>query len=247
MDVDAPNLLKRCSSAPLINEASPTAVTSPTTSTAPRDTSCFTMFSSSNQHRTRRFSASFSPLATHSQNSFSPRLTPRVSQLRQEECADVSNTREVAHEREVHSAMQMSQSWEDLTIMPGGLGGAGAPMSPTRPNRFSPGVSPSPTRKAFATRRSLSPIAVRPSCLSPVNRPSGLVPPIKRRFDLDDAPSAKRSCWSTDRLTPSTPGTPDSLIDSPSGFVFTPISSRVQPMQESQESREENHKPQNPS
>lgn len=44
-----------------------------------------------------------------------PRLTPRVSQLRQEECADM-NTREVTHEREVHTAMQISQSWEDLTL-----------------------------------------------------------------------------------------------------------------------------------
>lgn len=45
-----------------------------------------------------------------------PRLTPRVSQLRQEECADISNSREVTHEREVHSALQISQSWEDLTL-----------------------------------------------------------------------------------------------------------------------------------
>lgn len=40
-----------------------------------------------------------------------PRLTPRVSQLRQEECADV-NSREVNHEREIHTALQISQSWE---------------------------------------------------------------------------------------------------------------------------------------
>lgn len=44
-----------------------------------------------------------------------PRLTPRVSQLRQEECADL-NSREVNHEREVHSAIQISQSWEDLSL-----------------------------------------------------------------------------------------------------------------------------------
>jgi hypothetical protein len=46
-----------------------------------------------------------------------PRLTPRVSQLRQEERVDM--VREAAHERELHSAMQMSQSCEDLTIMSG--------------------------------------------------------------------------------------------------------------------------------
>jgi len=39
--------------------------------------------------------------------------------------------------------------------------------SPRVGNRFSPGVSsPSPTRKSFTSRRSLSPIAVRPSVLS---------------------------------------------------------------------------------
>lgn len=36
MDVDAPNVLKRSSSAPLINEAAATVVTSPTTNIAPR-------------------------------------------------------------------------------------------------------------------------------------------------------------------------------------------------------------------
>lgn len=79
----------------------------------------------------RRFSASFSPLAVISNGSASPgrgasgggagtpgpRLTPRISQLRQEECADVSNSREVNHEREIHNAMQMSQSCEDLTLV----------------------------------------------------------------------------------------------------------------------------------
>lgn len=40
----------------------------------------------------------------------------RVNQLRQEETIDMAN-REVAHEREIHSAMQISQSWEDLSIM----------------------------------------------------------------------------------------------------------------------------------
>lgn len=63
------------------------------------------------------------------QNSWAPRLTPRVNQLRAEECADVSNTREVAHEREVHTAMQMGQSCEDLTLV------AGLQNSPTRLNR----------------------------------------------------------------------------------------------------------------
>lgn len=46
----------------------------------------------------------------------SPKLVHRVNQLRQEETVDIVN-REVAHEREIHSAMQISQSWEDLSIM----------------------------------------------------------------------------------------------------------------------------------
>lgn len=58
------------------------------------------------------------------------RMAPRVNQLRAEECADVSNTREVAHEREIHTAMQMGQSCEDLTLV------AGLANSPTRIPRY---------------------------------------------------------------------------------------------------------------
>ena len=62
--------------------------------------------------RMRRFSASFSPLSGPS----SPKLTPRVNQLRREESVDLLG-REAAHERELNSAMVMSQSWEDLTLV----------------------------------------------------------------------------------------------------------------------------------
>ncbi|XP_033227592.1 protein FAM122A isoform X2 [Belonocnema kinseyi] len=72
--------------------------------------STFNVFAST--PRTRRFSTS-SPGSI-------PRLTPRVSQLRQEECVDVAG-REAAHEKEIHSAMQISQSWEDLTLEAEGL------------------------------------------------------------------------------------------------------------------------------
>lgn len=124
-----------------------------------------------------------------------------MSQLRQEECVDVAG-REAAHEKEIHSAMQISQSYEDLTLDAEGLSfkdaespssqqsnrsndnksatkrpfdplslnlsSNGPPLcsspSPTRPGLgrqcYSPGLqfnwknnlSPSPTRKAFATR-----------------------------------------------------------------------------------------------
>ncbi|XP_026489246.1 P2R1A-PPP2R2A-interacting phosphatase regulator 1 isoform X1 [Vanessa tameamea] len=220
MDVDTPNILKRCSSAPLINEAASTAATSPTTNTAPRSTSFFSMFTNNSLPRTRSNSISCSPLSAavnipgSIQSTCGRRLTPRVNQLRAEECADVSNTREVAHEREVHTAMQMGQSYEDLTLL------GGPANSPTRVPRFSPVVSPSPTRK-YTTRRSLSPIALRASSFSPV-RPNVLVG--KRRCDDGDASLCKRMC--TGRLTPSTPGTPDS--DSLE-CTFRPVSPRGDP------------------
>ncbi|XP_075992769.1 uncharacterized protein LOC142987703 [Anticarsia gemmatalis] len=240
MDVDAPNILKRCSSAPLINEAASTAVTSPTTNVAPRNPSIFSMFSNNNLTRTRRHSGTFGHISApvNLGNSWA-RMAPRVSQLRAEESADVANTREVAHEREVHSAMQMGQSCEDLTLVPG------LANSPTRIPRFSPTVvSPSPPRK-YTTRRSLSPIQmIRASNFSPVSRPNLL--PGKRRGDEADSPLSKRMCTS-DRLTPSTPGTPDS--DSLE-CTFRPVSPRAQPMNEcSHESTDiqENHKSSNPS
>lgn len=231
MDVDTPNILKRSSSAPLINEAASTSATSPTTNTAPRNTPFFSMFSNNNMSnnmsaRTRRFSSgSFSSLTPHvnsiAQNCWGPRMAPRVDQLRAEECADVSNTREVAHEREVHSTMQMGQSCEDLTL-------AGLASSPTRITRFSPNIisSSSPTRK-YTTRRSLSPIPLRASSFSPVGRPTALSG--KRRCDEPHSPLSKRMCTS-DRRTPSTPGTPDS--DSLE-CTFRPVSPRAQPMNES--------------
>lgn len=173
--------------------------------------------------RTRRYSSgSFSPLATTnatnpahiinsgaaspspaSSSSAGPRLTPRVSQLRKEECADISNTREVSHERGLHNQLQISQSWEDLTIVtenwscrddlstntllncpssPSPTSSrhhlhTGIPSSATSSLRYPFGMSPSPTRKTFATRRSMSPNHVRPSQLCPV----------KRKFDMDDS------------------------------------------------------------
>uniref|UniRef100_A0A182T0I5 Uncharacterized protein n=1 Tax=Anopheles maculatus TaxID=74869 RepID=A0A182T0I5_9DIPT len=175
-----------------------------------------TSFSNIFTPRVRRFSASFSPLAVISNGSASPgrngsgtpgpRLTPRISQLRQEECADVSNSREVNHEREIHTAMQMSQSCEDLTLVAENWSfssGSAAKMviddlqnplhvalptigstccsSPSPTSRGGiglqyPTTSPSPTRK-FVTRRSMSPCPLRPSPLSSS---------VKRKFDLED-------------------------------------------------------------
>lgn len=70
--------------------------------------------------RTRRFSASFSnPNNNNGLVNPGPRLAPRISQLRQEECADILNVREVNHERETHSNICISQSYEDLTLVMG--------------------------------------------------------------------------------------------------------------------------------
>lgn len=41
----------------------------------------------------------------------------RINQLRREEHEVMSDSRELAREREIHSAMQISQSLEDLSIM----------------------------------------------------------------------------------------------------------------------------------
>lgn len=230
MDLDS-NPLKRCSSAPHINAdlVVPMISNLPTTqvtfvgsssntsgqlqSSSPAMCKVFTP-------RARRFSASFSPRT----GSPSSKLVPRISQLRQEECAD----REVNHERGVISDLQMSQSYDDLSIITEGwsmksddngsatnplhlnltmgnlLNGSSSP-SPTRHLRFPyHSLTPSPTRRAFATRRSMSPVTMRPSQLV-----SGSV---KRKFEMDEVHS--NGCSSTyspplkkkifmDRQTPS--------------------------------------------
>ncbi|XP_012536584.1 protein FAM122A [Monomorium pharaonis] len=166
MDVDCPIVsLKRSSSAPMINEISATmSVTTPSTSSSRDAASTFNIFA--NTTRLRRFSTS-SPGNV-------PRLTPRVSQLRQEECVDVAG-REAAHEKEIHSAMQISQSWEDLTLEAEGLSFKDS-ESPTqlnkmeRPKRLLDPLSlnlsitgsslcssPSPTRSGFNQRQCYSP------------------------------------------------------------------------------------------
>ncbi|XP_032670505.1 protein FAM122A [Odontomachus brunneus] len=263
MDVDCPMLsLKRSSSAPMINQMT-SAMSTPSTSSSRDAVSC-NIFS--NSPRTRRFSTS----------SFGnvPRLTPRISQLRQEESVDIAG-REAAHEREIHSAMQISQSWEDLTLEAEGLSFkdsespmqqlskpikrpldplslnlsiTGSPLcsspSPTRSGLgqkcYSPSFmmvnwksSPSPTRKSFATRRSLSPIAIRPSCLGPVKRKfeldetgSHLQPPAKRTSGLLTSVTSRIDTLTSPLPSVSSVGTPESLsgADSPS-FSFRPVDS----------------------
>lgn len=308
MDVDSPNSLKRCSSAPQINNLLPSAVvgvnhpivpmdegqsqqdstvagstqqqsslrqTNPTNngtnSSSSNNNNNNTLFlqhqhqspnhhlqsmsssSASNLHTSGSIIHSFSPLAVMSNGSSSPsrsgsctpgpRLTPRISQLRQEECADLSNSREVNHEREVHSAMQMSQSYEDLTLVTENwsfsssaknnddLGnplhvalpsiGTSYCSSPSPTSRGGlglqyPTTSPSPTRK-FVTRRSMSPCPIRPSPLSSS---------VKRKFDLDDnygnccSPPPLKKIFTSERGS-----SPSCQTPSPSPICASPDSS----------------------
>ncbi|XP_055598220.1 AF4/FMR2 family member lilli [Uranotaenia lowii] len=217
-----------------------------------------TSFSNIFAPRARRFSASFSPLAVISNGSSSPsrsgsctpgpRLTPRISQLRQEESADVTNSREVNHEREIHSAMQMSQSYEDLTLVTenwsfgSGSGGINKhnedlanPLHVALPSVGTTYCSsPSPTSRGglglqyptsspsptrkYVTRRSMSPCTIRPSPLSSS---------VKRKFDLDDHNGS--SCYSPPPLkkifNPERGSSPVCQTPSPSPICPSPDSS----------------------
>ncbi|KAL5237169.1 hypothetical protein ACI65C_004579 [Semiaphis heraclei] len=177
MDVDCPSNLKRSNSAPMINDMNASIIETPGT-TLSRENTCNAFLRNVQvQPRFRRFSTSGSP--QNVMPNTSPKLVHRVNQLRQEEAVDLIN-REVAHEREIHSAMQISQSWEDLSIMmdsptkpdegqfgkqPGGIH--------VRPNVYDPfhlnfsmtsaPSSPSPTR---SLRHCVSPSLFKPN-LSP--------------------------------------------------------------------------------
>ncbi|XP_054284827.1 P2R1A-PPP2R2A-interacting phosphatase regulator 1-like [Macrosteles quadrilineatus] len=215
MEVDIPASLKRSSSAPMINQLNPTMTTSATTATTSRESTTFNVFSSM-APRTRRFSASFTSGSTAPL--LSPRLTPRISQLRQEECLDVAVGRETAHERELNNTMVMSQSWEDLTIVGNSPKGDAGDRSPKPrvglcdplhvhlPSLSPVCSSPSPTRmlgtkQVFSPnvwKTNLSPSPTRKfttrRSLSPIALRTPTLGPIKRKFDLDDnEPPAKRT------------------------------------------------------
>ncbi|GAB6019668.1 hypothetical protein CHUAL_001223 [Chamberlinius hualienensis] len=251
MDIDVPfgsnnkgSNLKRSSSAPMINILASRASSNPCTGFREEPAVPQPLFES--QNRSRRFSASFSVSPSSSPSSPYHIRTSRISQIKHEEGMDVLN-REVAHERKVQSALQISQSWEDLTlasesdhskrprcfteplhIFPSTYPLSSSP-SPTRLGKqcFSPSMQqpvrnsafatspvPSPTRKSV-TRRSLSPIALRPSQLH-----------MKRKFDGDKldftfSPQKKfHPSSNSDRLTHRLSSS--SLDDSPSSDQ-TPI------------------------
>ncbi|CAH1183198.1 unnamed protein product [Phaedon cochleariae] len=247
MDVDgptgAPGTLKRSSSAPMINEATAVMSAANASSSSKEQQTFNHLFGNSAQTRTRRFSASFSQVPGSPLPG--PRLGPRINQLRREEHEVATNVRELAHEREIHHAMQMSQSWEDLSLMHDGAEAKAAnrmgPLQISLPACVGAFTcnSPSPTRMGFQSPTRSRTIIRRSA--SPVLRPSPLG--VKRKLDDDihASPRAKRVysySGSVDRgglLTTtgnslpgslSSVGTPESLsgADSP-GYNFRTVDS----------------------
>lgn len=157
----------------------------------------------------------------------------------------MSNSRELAHEREIHREMQISQSWDDLSLVADDSKNKMGPLHVTLPSYSGICNSPSPTRAfspGFQSPTRASRTFIRRSC-SPVLRPSPLG--VKRKLDDEKneyyvSPRAKRfhSYSAADRVglltttTTSLPGslssvgTPESLssADSP-GFNFRNVDS----------------------
>ncbi|XP_072483472.1 P2R1A-PPP2R2A-interacting phosphatase regulator 1-like isoform X4 [Notamacropus eugenii] len=152
----------------------------------------------------------------------------RIHQIKQEEGMDMLN-RETVHEREVQTAMQISQTWEEtLTLNDNDGEKSSSPRrvdfipvspapSPTRgigkqcyspslqtfvaSNGMPPSPIPSPTRR-FATRRSQSPInCIRPSVLGPIKR--------KGEVENEDQPKRFFQGTSSSLLSPDIPSVPD--------------------------------------
>lgn len=135
-----------------------------------------------------------------------PRLAPRVNQLRREECIDVVAGREVAHEKEIHCAMQISQSWEDLTFETEGLSFKDSSMEsppstllPTPPTLL-PHLR---TDKQLIPKKIFDPLSLNlspggpPSCSSPSPTRSGLG---QRQCY---SPSLHAVAWKNGSLSPS--------------------------------------------
>lgn len=137
-----------------------------------------------------------------------------MNQLRQEECIDVVAGREVAHEKEIHSAMQISQSWEDLTFETDGLSFKDSSTESPPPSNLLPSASLNKTDKAVKKTRylhgdfdplnlNLSPSA-SPSCSSPSPTRAGSFN--QRPFGLHGghySPSFHAVAWKNGSLSPS--------------------------------------------
>ncbi|XP_067879795.1 P2R1A-PPP2R2A-interacting phosphatase regulator 1-like isoform X2 [Heterodontus francisci] len=164
--------------------------------------------------RCRRSSASVNLSCPSSSFPLSPFRTfsSRIDQIRQEESMDVMN-RETAHERGIHTAMQMSCSWEDgftlcdqmvtaeqddriLTLQREDIFPLSPSPSPTRIGKYFSSSQPilipkggvTPNSSPSPTRRIASRRSVSPSVAL---RPSALGP-LKRKGDMEvDSPPKK--------------------------------------------------------
>ena len=129
-----------------------------------------------------------------------PRFTPRVNQLRQEECIDAVAGREVAHEKEIHSAMQISQSWEDLTFDTEGLNFKDSSADSSPSSNF---VPQSKSDNKLIPKKMFDPLSISlspggtPSCSSPSPTRSGLG---QRQCY---SPSLHAVAWKNGSLSPS--------------------------------------------
>ncbi|XP_067948782.1 P2R1A-PPP2R2A-interacting phosphatase regulator 1-like isoform X2 [Watersipora subatra] len=134
--MDSMSNLKRCSSAPMINMLSDSAYPSfssgskralddtskPITSSSLEPGSSLSLSTPSSgfkpvdsKIRSRHYSTSSLITASSSGNNVSTpiKVANRVHQIKQDEEVQTNVHREIKHERETQSAMQMSQSWED--------------------------------------------------------------------------------------------------------------------------------------
>ncbi|XP_025071258.1 protein FAM122A isoform X5 [Alligator sinensis] len=164
----------------------------------------------------------------------------RLHQIKREEGMSLMN-RETVHEREVQTAMQMSQSWEESLSL---QCFSPALQSLVSSSGLPPSPSPSPTRRF--SKRSQSPInCIRPSVLGSIKRkgemetedppkrffqgtPSMLLPEVSHLTDLgaclsshtldDNRNSAGSSCDSPGDVDTTT-DSPASLPDSRSPFL----------------------------
>ncbi|XP_070537701.1 P2R1A-PPP2R2A-interacting phosphatase regulator 1-like isoform X2 [Ptychodera flava] len=120
--------------------------------------------------RIRRHSTSLSANVNNNVNKSPSRAssTPikipsRINQIKQEErLAHDVNRRESVHEKEVTSSFQLSHSWDDFTLQ------CYSPsmQMPVRSSSLTPSPTPSPTRRTFSSKRSMSPVTIRPSILA---------------------------------------------------------------------------------
>ncbi|XP_074657982.1 uncharacterized protein LOC141910973 [Tubulanus polymorphus] len=215
--------LKRCNSAPMINIQLPCPTL--TSTPQPRLTQDTSNLGRIRRFSTSSLALNNPQQPAQSTSSPNIKCPTRLHQIKSEETQD----REVLHERQTQSAMLISNVCEDLHLDDAMVTDSGPHRqrslseslhvftgSPTRLNNrkqcysplihaapvkqsaLTPSPSPSPTRKSF-TRRSLSPIALKPSSLS-----------LKRKLDGD-------SDFCSFNMSPakrfsSGPGTPDRLI-----------------------------------